>query len=585
MSVAETRRDAVASYVPALQRHRRERAWPYRAGLALVLLAALSLRLHGIHHGLPYAYNADENAHFLPRAIGMFGHDLDPGYYVNPPAYTYLLHGLLWLLHGGRREVGEAFATDPGSLWTMARATSAVLGTAAVGFLYLAGARLAGRATGLLAAALLAFAFLPVFYGHLALNDAPTLAPLCLSLWGAARVLRRGGALDFALAGVGLGLAAGTKYTGGIVLLALLAAAAPHGRRALGGLVLAGVLALAAFLASNPYAIIDSQAFLEGLSHQSDASADAAGKLGLTQDDGWLYYLWSFGWGLGWAPLAFAGLAVPLLAAARRFALLAVLAPAPILYVAFMGAQERYFGRWIMPVLPFACLLAAVAAAMLVTLATRRAPGLRPTLAALVAVGLCGQGVVYSVHSGRVLARDDTRGLTRAWLEREVPAGTRIVVEPGVVPDGWAQDIGRPYAGLPNGNRWAKYPTSRSRIDPDTGRLLPEPGVVVNIEDFEKTLRPELVGLFEREGYCWIVVGSTQRGRAEAEPGQVPGAIAYYRELERRAQVAYRASPYGRGEGPVRFNFDWSFNFYPLAYARPGPEMTVFHLRGGACAA
>src|SRR3712207_7166135 len=25
-----------------------------------------------------YAYNADENSHFLPRAIGMFGHDLDP---------------------------------------------------------------------------------------------------------------------------------------------------------------------------------------------------------------------------------------------------------------------------------------------------------------------------------------------------------------------------------------------------------------------------------------------------------------------------------------------------------------------------
>jgi hypothetical protein len=248
-----------------------------------------------------------------------------------------------------------------------------------------------------------------------------------------------------------------------------------------------------------------------------------------------------------------------------------------------MGSQERFFGRWLMPVVPFVCLLAAICAAMLVTAATRRSPALRPTLAALVTVALCGQGLVYSLHDGRVLSRADTRGLTRDWLVQHVPAGTRIVVEPGVVPDGWAQDIGHPSAETPNGNRWAKYPTSRSRIDPDTGRLLPAPGIVVNIEDFEKTLRPELIGLFEREGYCWVVTGSTQRGRAEAEPGQVPGAIAYYRELERRADVAFHASPYGEGAGPVPFNFDWSFNFYPLAYSRPGPDMTVYHLRGGAC--
>ena len=560
----------------------------WRLGVAGVLLLALVLRLWGLKQGLPYAYNADENAHFLPRAIGMFGHDLDPGYYVNPSAYTYVLHILLAVRYGGRLAVGEAFASDPTTVWTMARAASAVLGTVAVGLLYLAGRRLAGRAAGLLAAALLAVAFLPVFYSHLALNDVPTLAPLCLALWGAAGVLRTGRGLDYLIAGIGIGLAAATKYTGGIVLLALLAAFGVHATRnrgaALRGLLLAGVVALAAFFVAFPYAIIDHHAFLDGLSHQSDASREAAGKLGVTQDNGWIYYLWSFGWGLGWAPLVAAGVALPVLAFRRQWALLAFLAPAPILYVVFMGSQERFFGRWLMPVLPFVCLLAAICAVTLVTAATRRAPGLRPMLAALVVIGLCGQGLVYSVHDGRVLSREDTRGLTRDWLVEHVPAGTRIVVEPGVVPDGWAQDIGTASPVTPNGNRWAKYPTSRSRVDPDTGELLPAPGIVVNIEDFEKTLRPELIPIFERQGYCWVIVGSTQRGRAEAEPEKVPGAIAYYRELERRADVAYHASPYSKGRGPVAFNFDWSFNFYPLAYARPGPDMTVYRLRDGACA-
>jgi hypothetical protein len=63
----------------------------------------------------------------------------------------------------------------------------------------------------------------------------------------------------------------------------------------------------------------------------------------------------------------------------------------------------------------------------------------------------------------------------------------------------------------------------------------------------------------------------------------VPRAIAYYRELERRADVVLHASPYHPGAGPVGFNFDWSFDYYPLAYARPGPEMTIFRLKGGRC--
>ena len=92
------------------------------------------------------------------------------------------------------------------------------------------------------------------------------------------------------------------------------------------------------------------------------------------------------------------------------------------------------------------------------------------------------------------------------------------------------------------------------------------------------------VDTFEQQAYCWIVVGSTQRGRAEAEPEEVPRALAYYRELEKRARVAHHVSPYVKGKGPVKFNFDWTFDYYPLAYNRPGPEMTIYRLQGGQCA-
>ena len=584
MSVAE--RPTLIGAPQAGEAARGERRWPWWIGLGAVLAVALLLRLWGVKQGMPYAYNADENAHFVPGAIGLFGHGWNPHYFVNPPAYTYLLHVVFDVWFGGRSGVSKAFATDPTEVFVVARVTAAVVGTLAVWFVYLAGARMFGRAVGLLGAALLAVSFLAVFYSHLALNDVPTLAPIALSLWGTAGILREGRVRDYLIAGAGLGLACATKYTGGVVLLPLLTAAgiqfaAPGGPgRALRGTVLAGVVAICAFAIANPYALLDFAAFRDGLQHQADASEDVAGKLGLTQTSGHLYYLWTFTWGLGWAALAAAIAGAVALGFDDRRALL-VLGPAPVAYVLFMGTQQRFFGRWLLPIFPIVCLLAAYAIVRLAQLAARRVPALGPAVAVLGAVVLLGQGIVYSLHSAMTLSRTDTRNAARAWLVSHVPPGTKIVVEP-VVPDAWATDIGRPYRGTANGARWSKYPTSRSNIAND-GSFVPGPGRIVNIEDFERTLYPGLIDKYVQRGYCWVVVGSTQRGRAEAQPSVVPRAVDYYRALEQRSTLAYEASPYKRGKGPVKFNFDWTFDYYPLAYARPGPLMQVYRLHGGQC--
>jgi hypothetical protein len=527
------------------------------SGVAALLVAALVLRLWGIDHGLPYVFNADENAHFVPRAIGMFGHSLNPEYFINPPAFTYLLHLAFWVRWGGREALGDAFAADPGSVFTLARVLSAVLGAAAVGFLVWAGRRLFDLRVGLVAGALLAVAFLPVHYSHLAVNDVPALAPLCLSLVGVAGVYRSGRLADYALAGAALGVACATKYTAGIVLLCLLAAARENRLR---GLTLAGALAVAAFLVANPYALLDPGAFRAGLAEQSQASSDGGGKLGLVGDSGHLYYLATLTWGLGWLPVvAAAAGAVGLWLRDRRLAL--VLVPAPLIFLLFMGAQDRFFARWLLPIYPLLCLLAAWAA---VEMATRLRPG-RAWAVAAVAVLLCAQGLVFSVHNDVVLARDDTRALARAWMVENIPEGDRVVIEP-IAPDQWAMDAGRPSAATGTGNRWNKWPTSRFR------------GRVVKLEDFERTLRTSLLDRYARAGYCHVITGSTQYGRALTEPDEVPRAIEYYDELKRRADVVYRVGP--RGDEPVRgFSFDFSFNSYPLDYERPGPEIVIYRLR------
>jgi 4-amino-4-deoxy-L-arabinose transferase-like glycosyltransferase len=591
----------------------RDRSAKVWLGLAGVLAGALALRVWGIRQGLPFAYNADEADHFVPRAVAMFEHGLNPRYFANPPAFTYLLHYLFALWFGGGAGVKHAFEAHPSEVYTLARVSAAALGTLAVGLLYATGARLCGRGVGLLAAALQAVAFLPVFYAHLALNDVPTLAPLTLSLLGSAGVLRKGRLRDYLLAGVGLGLACASKYTAGIALAPLAAAAAARyleeapraraapatggvqggggvqgtgqvkgaeetpapvvhsvlRRRAVAGLALAAVAALGAFLVANPYALLDWSAFHHELVHQSSLSAEAQGKLGAPRDGGLVYYLWALTWGLGWAPaLAALGGALTVWRRERRVGWLLV--PAPLLYLAFMGLQGRYFGRWLMPILPPLCLLAALFSLQVSNALARRLrrPALAVPFTALLVAGLLAQGAVHSVHAGITLSRADTRNLTRAWMLAHVPAGAKIVVEP-VAPGVWAAP-------------WRKYVSLQSRIS-SAGTLAK--GVIeeVGIEDYERTLAPALIGYYEAHGYCWVVSGSTESGRAFADSRAVPHAIAYYRALAAQGEVVFSASPYARGARPPAFNFDWSFDYYPLAYRRPGPQMTVYRLHGGRC--
>jgi hypothetical protein len=560
---------------------RRERGW--LAAAAGVLVAAIALRLWGIGHGLPYVYNADENAHFVPRAVGMFGHSYNPDYFVNPPAYTYLVHLAFELRWGSREAVGDAFAADRTDAFELARIVSALCGTLAVGLLLWTGRRLLGAAAGLIAGALLAVAFLPVHYSHLALNDVPTLAPVCLALLGVAGIYRRNRLGDYALAGAALGLACATKYTAGILVVTIVAAAAVtpagaasawHGR--LRGLILAGVLAVAAFLAANPYSVLDLDTFREGISHQSETSSDSAGKLGLTQDSGVLYYVSTTTWGLGWLPAlgALAG-AIGLTLRDRRMA--AVLVPAPVLLVAFMGVQDRFFARWLLPVYPLLCLLAAWAC---VTAAAWSAGRLRRRWAPAGAVAgvlgalLCVQGLVYSIHNDVVLSRPDTRQLARDWMVANVPIRSKVVVEP-FVPAAWSADAESVTHGTGNGFRWNKWPTTRARDE--------DGGGIVRFEDYERTTRPDLIGSYTRGGFCWVVTGSTQYGRAYAEPREVPDALRYYAELERRGELVYEVAPYGTPGARIPFSFDFSFNAYPLEYERMGPEVRIFRLRGDRC--
>jgi hypothetical protein len=151
------------------------------------------------------------------------------------------------------------------------------------------------------------------------------------------------------------------------------------------------------------------------------------------------------------------------------------------------------------------------------------------------------------------------------------------------VPDAWATDIGSSLPQTPTGERWSRFPTWLSDVD-NNGHLLPGGKQrYVPVDEYERTLRPALLNEYVQQGYCWVVTGSLQAGRAFVQPKLAPGAIAYYTALASGGQRVFHISPYAAGSRPVPFNFDFSIDYYPRAYRLPGPEMSVFRLTGGKC--
>ena len=565
------------------RRHRRVDAIPLALGA--LLIATFLLRLWGIKQGLPYVYNVDEESHFVPKAITFFGHDLNPSYFLNPPAYSYALNIVFELWFGSRDAVVRAYTSNPTEVFVVARVVASVLGTIAVWLTYLAGKRLLGRGVGLIAAAIFGLAFLPIFYSHLALNDVPTLASVALSLYGVAGVLRRDLLRDYLIAGVGVGLAAATKYTGGITLMCLLAAAASNAagsehrhvpRRLVAGLT----AAFTAFLIANPYALLDFSSFIQGVRQQ--ASATDVAKLGSSSVGGIDYYLWTFTWGLGWAPAVASVIGSVLLVLRRKLAMAIVLVPAPIVFILFMGEQQRYFGRWLMPIFPIVAIIAGYAAVELINFSSRARAVPPAFAAAVVGALLLAQSVTAVVHNDEVLSRPDTINSTRAWMVKHIPAGAKIVVEP-MIPANWLYDTDRSLPATSTGERWQRFNTGLTNIYPDYQPLPLGEHRLVEPDQYESTLRPHLLHQYVANRYCWVVVSSLQAGRAYVKP-KVPMAIAYYAALAKDGTLMLQLSPYSPGASAVPFNFDWSIDYYPRQYRLPGPEVSVYKLRGDKCA-
>src|SRR4051795_9760511 len=159
--------------------------------LLVIVVAGLILRLRNNGYGLPYVYNFDESQHFVSRSVNIFGGTWNPGYYQNPSGYTYLVFLGLKLWYGVLGQhlpfgtVSNQFDMDPTPIWEFARTLTALIAMAGVIATFFMARRWWGARVGLVAAALLTFAFLPVVYSRIAVTDVGTFLPVAVAMYGA----------------------------------------------------------------------------------------------------------------------------------------------------------------------------------------------------------------------------------------------------------------------------------------------------------------------------------------------------------------------------------------------------------------
>lgn len=577
----------------SITRGLRSRIQPWMLALSAILVLALGLRLWGIEYGLPFGYQIDEERLYTRLAVIMLADgDLNPGYFQNPPLYMYVLEAVFALQHSGSDAallIGDV--PDRGELYLTARVVTAVLGTIGVWLVFVAARRFFDTAVALLTALLLAVAFMPVFYSHVALNNVPAMTAATLALIGVAGILHRGRRADFVLAGIGVGVAAATKYTAGIVVVPLLIAAllSPGGRAELrrvqipprlrglrpvrrlaprgsfpvearlrNAAIALGV-AFAAFVISNPHAVINFSHFLRAVGTQGRLVDE--NKYGQDPDGGIPFYIESWTWSIGWIP-ALAAIAGAVLLWRRDRRTFWVLVPIVPVFIVYMGWQTRYFGRWMLPVLPIVCMLACYAGVAAARALAAARPRLLPAAFAAVAVALCAQSLVHVVHNDRVLSRPHTLNVARAWMIDHVPETAGLITEPF------------------RARSW-RSPWDRARPSLQTS---------TDERQYAEYLEAGLVDQYRERGFCWVMATSNYWGLTLADDGRRDTARGYYEALDREGDLVFSASPWGpidspggAGEDQVPFDFDFSYDFYPLDYDRPGPMVHVYRLRGGKC--
>ena len=284
--------------------------------------------------------------------------------------------------------------------------------------------------------ALMAVMPLHVRYSHYVLTDTPLTFFVALAMLLALVAHERPALRAFAFAGAAAGLAAAVKYNGGIALMMPLVVCwmTPGARPSRLACTLAVVGgAAAAFLLAAPYTVLDLPGFLDRFARLTAEYRNA----GAPAERGDILYLKHLRLQFGWPGMLLiaGGLAM---GAVRAFwgpsrVTWTVALVFPVIYFLIIAQQRIIYARYLLPLVPMLCIVAAAAVISGVSLLRRyQFPRvLRTALIAGLALALLAPPAVTAIGFNHMISRTSTVDLAYEWIQANVPAGANVVMEGG----------------------------------------------------------------------------------------------------------------------------------------------------------
>lgn len=292
----------------------------------------------------------------------------------------------------------QAWSDEPSYL--IARLVVVTLAVAGIVAAWWLGGRAYGLLAGFVAAALTAVATVHVDHSRVAVTD----VPLTLGVAGSLALLVRRQLIP---AGVAIGLTAGFKYAGAVLLVPLVVAGWGDWRR----LAVAAALVPATFLATTPYFAFHLE---DALGDVRSALRDARGGALGFEDDPWTPIAFLDGLWESIGPALLIALAGLVLALFYRTLADRVLAAFVLAYFAALVPLGAHFDRYLLPLVPALGALAG------------RLRSLAPVTLLLLVIPF-----VWSIRETRPLVRTDTRVVAHDWMEENLKPGALVAADPG----------------------------------------------------------------------------------------------------------------------------------------------------------
>lgn len=408
-------------------------------GLMAIVLVGSLLRAYGIAFGLPFVYDLDEPVFMHTASAMLANRDLNPHWFGHPGTTVIVMmsamYGLIYAVgfitgsFANAAEFKAIYYHDPTLFYLSGRILCALFGIASILLLYAVVRRLSNPRAGLISATLLALSPLHAYYSKIVRTDVVATFLILVVFWFCLDVLKKKTWSSYALAGFFAGLALATKYPAVIVALVIVAAYLFNRIwKDFSKLVLAGLACVLGAFAGSPYLFLDWRTALASIRFENRAVHLSAMGEGFVRNLIW-YLRGPFFSVLPIVGLMLAVIGIVLCASTRnkeKWLLLVF----PVSFMLFIPSLHLRWERWVIPIIPFLCILVAFALDwMQDQLGRRFHAAIKIGVVSVVLLACVVPMVKADIVRGRELSGKDTRTMAGEWILEHIPKGSRILLE------------------------------------------------------------------------------------------------------------------------------------------------------------